>query len=165
MNKNLLVAVAVALLTTAGVFGWWYWRSSPERQIKKLLVAITELGSSPIGESTITKALRAQKLARYFSADSFVEWPGDEIIPAGRWSGRENIRQQVLAAKSSATYSVAVEDLAIVAQRRSPTAGADFSLVVKEGGRVWAWLATVRLMRISGDWSVNQVVLKPILRR
>ncbi len=126
---------------------------------------MAELGSSPVGESSIAKVVKSQKLGEYFSEDAFIEWPGDEIIPAGRWTGRDNIIQQVLAAKNSATYQVAVDDLIIEAKRRNRVAAAEFTLVVREGVNTWAWLGVARLLRADRRWSVSQLIFAPILRR
>ncbi len=126
---------------------------------------MAELGSSPVGESSIAKAVKSQKLGDYFSEDAFIEWPGDEVIPSGRWTGRDNIIQQVLAAKNSANYSVLLDDLSIEANRRQVRAGAQFTLVVREGLDTWAWLAKADLLKAGRRWSATRVIFTPILRR
>lgn len=127
---------------------------------------MAELGSSPAGESSITKALKAKKLGEYFAPDAFIEWPGDEVIPAGRWAGRENIIQQVLVAKNSANYQVSVDNPSIESGRRNRAATAKFTLVVREGiNTTWAWLGTAQLLKNGRLWSVTQMTFAPILRR
>ncbi|MBI4136228.1 MAG: hypothetical protein HY481_01620 [Candidatus Vogelbacteria bacterium] len=143
----------------------WYWRSNPERQIGKTLTIMAELGSAPAGESSIAKALKTRQLVEHFSNQAFIEWPGDEVIPAGRWAGREQISQQVLAAKNSANYSVSLADLAIAAKRRRADATVQFTLIAREGLDTWAWLAKANLLKADRRWLVTQLIFAPILRR
>lgn len=157
--------MVLALTVAAGLATIWYWRSNPDRQIKKTLTTMAELGSSPVSESSIAKVLKTQRLAEYFSEDAFIEWPGDEVIPAGRWLGRENIIQQVLAAKNSATYQVSIDDLVIVSKRRRHDATAKFTLVVREGVSTWVWLGNAQLFKDGRRWSATQLKFSPILRR
>ncbi|MBI2097560.1 MAG: hypothetical protein HYT46_01335 [Candidatus Vogelbacteria bacterium] len=164
MNKTLAIIIC-SLLVVVGLLTIWYWRTNPERQIRKTLTTMAELGSSPAGESSIAKAVKSQKLGEYFSEDGFIEWPGDEVIPAGRWTGREQINQQVLAAKNSATYQVSVDDLIIETRRWNRSAAAEFTLVVREGVNTWAWLGATHLFKDGRRWSVTQLIFAPILRR
>jgi len=166
MPKQLLTTIIISLMIAGGLTLVWYWQTDPERQIEKTLTAMAELGSSPAGESSIAKTLKTRRLIEYFSDNAFIEWPGDEVIPAGRWTGREQISQQVLvlAAKNSANYSVSLTDLTIEVKRRPAGAGAQFTLVVREGLDTWAWLAEADLAKIERRWLVSQLIFKPILR-
>ena len=127
------------------------------------------LGSAAVGESPIAKVVKSRKLSEYFSENAIIKWPGDEVIPAGQWSGREQIGQQVLAAKNSATYQVSIEDLDVASNRRQREATARFTLVVREGVRAtWAWLGEARLIKDRdhrGQWLVTQLAFSSILRR
>lgn len=163
MNKKFAIVLVVLLLFVSG-FGFWYWQSLPSRQIVKTLETMAELGSSPPAEPRINQTLAARRLADHFSQQAFIEWPGDELIPAGRWSGRESIMTQVLAAKNSATYKVSVVDLTLTAVRGRRQAETSFSLTVREGGRIWTWLAGAQLIKDGGDWLVDQLFLNPVLR-
>ena len=166
MNKKTLTVIVLSLLVIIGLATIWYWQTNPERQIKKTLALMAELGSSPVGESPIAKALKAKKLGGYFLPNAFIEWPGDEIIPAGRWTGRENIIQQVLAAKNSANYQVSVDNPSIESERRNRDATAEFILVVREGANTtWAWLGVARFLKDGQRWSVTRLTFTPILRR
>ena len=165
MTKKTLTTIVLSLLVIIGLITIWYWRTNPDRQIKKTLAIMAELGSSPVGESSIAKALKAKKLGEHFSPDAFIEWPGDEIIPAGRWANRENITQQTLAAKNSTNYQVSVEDPKIESERRRRDATAEFTLVVREGiNTTWAWLGVAKLLKNDRRWLVTQLTFTSILR-
>ena len=159
------IPITIVLVIIISLIAVWFWYTSPSRQIEKTLETMAELGSAPTGESSIAKALKSQSLSKYFSEAAFIDWPGDEVIPAGRWAGREQITQQVLAAKSSASYQVSISDLLIEAPRRTIVGAAEFTLVVREGVNTWAWLAQVQLSKNGQQWLVNQLVFEPILKR
>ena len=130
---------------------------------------MAELGSSPLGESTIVKALKTQRLAEYFSAAATVEWSSDETTSGGHWVGRDQISQQVLAAKNTVAYQVSLVDLVIKAKRRDPAASAKFTLVAEEESKIRSdtrvWLAEALLLKEGRRWQVAQLIFQPTLRR
>lgn len=166
MNKKNSIIVLFIIIIIGGLTVGWYWQTNPDRQIRKILATMAELGSAPVGESPIVKAVKSRKLEGYFSADGFIEWPGDEVIPAGRWTGGKQIAEQVLAAKNSAIYEVKIDNLTVEAERRDRGAEAKFTLVVREGlNTTWAWLGEARFVRAGSSWLATQLIFAPILRR
>lgn len=164
MNRTAII-IFLTIIIIGAAAGFWRWRTDPERQIRKTLTAMAELGSVPAGESAIEKALKTSELTEYFTAGAVIEWSSDTTVNADQWAGRENIKQRVLTAKNSAAYQISISDLMIDAKRRRSEARAEFNLTAREGSRTWSWLATARLVKVGRRWFVNRLTFQPVLRR
>ncbi len=163
MNKKTLVIVGVTVIGL--MIGLWLFFSSPRRQITKMLEAVAELSTSSVLESPEKKLANAKELVSYFTPSIIIEWPGDEVVSAGRWEGTDQIYDRVLGYKKQTIYKIKISDLVIEASRGKPLAQAGFNLVVSQGRAVWAWQARAELTKATGRWQIAKLNFTPVIQK
>ena len=165
MNKKTLSLIIIAVVASGLIIGLWLWWSSPRRQITKTLETVATLSGSALLESPEEKLANATELVKYFAPAIIIEWPGDEVIPAGRWEGTEQIYNQVLSYKNKAIYKIKISDLVIQAARGQTTATAEFNLTVSQQRNFWAWQAVAELTKVTGRWQIAKLNFMPVIQK
>ena len=155
------LALRLALLAVLGVLGWWLWtvlHPSPEKIIRKRLVALAQAASFTGRESLIKKGLKAQEVETFFAeqVEVAINIPKSEVHTI---STRQDIRtaaQAALAAYGSLT--VELLDPNVVLSPDKESAAVDATVRVKmpsEQDLVQELKFTLR--KIKDEWLIIKI--------
>ncbi len=152
-------AVRVGLLVALCALAIWLWRvlvPTQEQIIRKRLIHIAQLASFSTGQSPLVKLANAQELSNLCAPDAeiAVDIPGH----SHRFSGRDEIREAALGARSAAsTFHVEFLDISVTLGPDKQSAEAHLTAKGQMQGEQVVQELKFTFKKIEGKWLIQHV--------
>jgi hypothetical protein len=158
MQKSFRVVLVLALIA-AGILAWRVLLPSPQNVIRARLRKLAETVSFEAGQGTIPKALKAQKLADYFTSDVKIT---AEIRGYGSdtWNGRDELVQNAaIRMQQLAALNVKFNDINVTLEPDGQSAVANLtgSATVPGERDFFVQEFNFRLKKVGGHWLICEI--------
>jgi len=155
-GRRLLLATAVLALAARA---WVYYHPSPESLIRRQLDAAARAASFGPNEGYLARLASAERLAQFFATNVQVilDIPGG---PDHSLTGREEVQQAALAARSSArALTVSFPDATILVHAGNESALANVTLQAHVAGEPDRIVQEMKIAfrKIDGSWLITKV--------
>jgi hypothetical protein len=150
--------ILVAALIALGIWTWGVFFPSPEKVIRKRLVALAKSASFAAKGGLVSQAWNASMLGDFFTEDVevTVELPGDQHTINGR---AELLQAAAFARSRFSSLSVEFPDINVTVTPDGASAIVILTARAKVPGERDSYLQELkmRLTKVKRDWFINQV--------
>jgi ketosteroid isomerase-like protein len=158
MKQWSIRVILVAALIALGIWSWGIFFPSPEKMIRKRLVALAKSASFSSKGGIVAQAWNASTLADFFTEDVevAVDLPGDQPSVNGR---AELLQAAALVRSRIGGLSVEFPDIKVAVAPDGTSATVILTARAKVPGERDSYLQELkmRLTKVKRDWLINQV--------
>ncbi len=159
MKRNLSRVIPVLVLLALGIWCWRVFFPNPEQVVRKRLAQLARTASFSSGEAPMARLLNAQAFGDFFAADVEVrvDVPG---TPAFTLSGRDNLVERVLGARSALTsLHVEFPDISVTIGPDHVSATAYVTAKARASGEGDPYLQELKFtfQKVGRDWLIRKV--------